>query len=173
MVSVKRGYLDKAKMVALILLYKRTGTKSTYEQIAKMFLLMATNIHRRPCFTNHTKDRKDEMISEATFNCVKGLENYDPTFRPQPFSYFTTTIERSFIQKINEYKRRSEIIKPTSYIENLEQKANRRSLTVADDIDNQLRNYSKSDKWVWSKGAQKKFTKASLGLDKQAKGKKK
>jgi len=121
------NYIDKKLFAELIMVYKKTGSKTAYNKIGKIFLTLAWNILRNPCFNSYTKDRKDEMVENAAFIMSKRLNDYDPTYIPNPFSYFTTTTYRAIIQKINEQKKRDKNLKSISYIENLEQRVYTRS----------------------------------------------
>jgi len=129
------NYIDNKEFIRLILVYRQTGNQVVYNEIGRKFLAIVKNQLRLPCFINYTDDRKSEMISDALFYMSKNLDKYDPGYSSgnamegNPFSYFTMIAQRAFLQKIAEYKKRDAIMRPISYIENLEDTAYRRSTT--------------------------------------------
>ncbi len=126
----KNIYSDNTKLCAAIMHWRVNRDKKSYEYIGKQFILIATNQLRLPCFINYSKDRKTEMISDALYLMSKKLPKYDPSYIPNPFSYFTQTAYRAYQQRLNIFKKRDSTLKSISHIENLEQKAFPRSTTI-------------------------------------------
>jgi len=88
------------------------------EKIGKIFMIIAQRILNKPCFINYTKDRKDDMISDATFFMVKYIESYDVK-RGNPFAYFSGVAFNAFRQNINKVKKRNLMFVPLSYLDNV------------------------------------------------------
>lgn len=126
-------YIDNYDFCMWIIRWRSDKNKRSSHEIGKRFKLIAENIIRNPCFISYTQDRKDEMISDALFTMSKHLPKYDPTYIPNPFSYFTNIAWRCFIQRIKDHCRRDAIMKPISYIENIEQQAFKKSTLVKKD----------------------------------------
>ena len=99
--------------------YKKTKSKKIYEQIGKDFILIATNYLHRSNLINYSQDRKNEMISDATYYMVKYLDKFDIN-RFNAFAYFTTVAKNAFLQYINDQKRRDEFFTSIEYIDNME-----------------------------------------------------
>ena len=127
------NYIDNEEFIKLILIYRKTGNRIVYNEIGKRFLAIVTNKLRMPCFINYSDDRKSEMISDALWYMTKNIAKYDPAFmmddslRISPFAYFGRVVDRAFLQKIAEYKRRDKMFKPITYIDNIESDAFQKS----------------------------------------------
>jgi DNA-directed RNA polymerase specialized sigma24 family protein len=111
-------YVDNQQFLEMLREYKRTGknNKSNYNMIGKIFLSIATNFINKVNTISYSQDRKEEMISDATYYMVKYMDRFDTT-KDKPFSYFTTTARNAFLQNINEYNRLDDIFKSLDYIE--------------------------------------------------------
>ena len=92
--------------------------KQLKETIGKIFLIISERILNKPCFINYTKDRKDDMVSDATFFMVKYVDRYDPT-RGNPFAFFSQIAFNAFRQNINKVKKRTNLFVPLNYIDNV------------------------------------------------------
>jgi DNA-directed RNA polymerase specialized sigma subunit len=119
----KENYVDKKDFLDLL---KRRKTekdpkkqKIIWEKIGRIFYSIAVNYTNRTKFINYTTDRKDEMISDATFYMVKYVDNYDID-RKNPFAYFTTAAHHAFLQNIKKYKKYSNTHSSFSMLENTE-----------------------------------------------------
>jgi hypothetical protein len=150
-------YVNNQRFVDLIKKWKATGDRITYNEIGKEALLIACNNLRRPCFSRYSYDRKVEMLSDAVWYIIKKLPTYDPSIKPNPFSYFTRTVYNAIRQKINEYSKRDSRIKPISYIENIEEKSFSRSFTFRDDNRDNYFDDKQDDKLERSPLTNKKF----------------
>jgi len=115
-------YVNNKKLRELLIDYKETRSRKTFNEIGKAFLLIAENFLNKPSFINYTKDRKEEMISDATFFMVKYVDKFDTT-RKNPFSYFTMVAKHAFLQNINGYTRRDGMFRSIDFIENFEKKS--------------------------------------------------
>lgn len=91
--------------------------KKLYNKLGNMFLLIAQNLLNKSNFINYTNDRKNEMISDATFYMCKYIDRYDIN-RDNPFSYFTRIAFNAFLQYLNDRRERDEIFYSLEYIEN-------------------------------------------------------
>lgn len=114
-------YINNKALRNLLIDYKETRSRKTFNEIGKAFLLIATNLLNRASFINYTKDRKQEMISDATFFMVKYVDKFDVS-RNNPFSYFTMVAKHAFLQNINSYTRRDGFFRSIDYIENFEKR---------------------------------------------------
>jgi hypothetical protein len=121
----KHNYINNQQFVDLILYYKKTGDRATYEKIGKCFVMIVTNLIRNPIFYGNTEDRKDDFKAEGLYYMLKGLDTYNGNVEdgktPNAFSYFTSIAFNAFLQKRKQYKNRSEIYQSIDYIENLEE----------------------------------------------------
>lgn len=138
------NYIENDEFIKLILIYRKTGNRILYNEIGKRFLVIAKNQLRLPIFINYSQDRHHEMVSDAVFYMTKNLADYDPMFasddvsKGNPFSYFTTVARRAFFQKIAEYKKRDEILKPIGYIDNIQSSVCKKSTVFKEIIDPEI-----------------------------------
>ena len=74
-----------------------------HNYIGQVILEMVNRIASKPCFSGYTyiKDMKGNAIER----CLTNLDNFNPDKSRNPFSYFTTTITRSFLRYIEMEKR--------------------------------------------------------------------
>jgi hypothetical protein len=113
-------YVNNGEFKKLLRLYNETGDKKAYNRIGKVFYLIAFNLKNKPCFINYTKDRHDEMISDATFMMCRYINRYDETKSKNPFAYFTRFAYNAFLQNINGYNKLGEKFISLSFIENFD-----------------------------------------------------
>jgi len=111
-------YVNNKKFQEHLINFFETNDYNIKEKLGKIFLIIAERILNKPCFINYTKDRKDDMISDATFFMVKYIDRYDPS-RGNPFAFFSQIAFNAFRQNINKAKKRTEIFVPLSYIDNI------------------------------------------------------
>lgn len=111
-------YVYNEDFLIMLKEYQTTKNRKVFNTIGKIFLSIATNLLNKPCFIEYTKDRKDEMTSDATFLMVRYIDRYDVT-KYNPFSYFTTVAWNAFLQNIKDYKKFDEIFKSLDYIEDM------------------------------------------------------
>lgn len=111
-------YINNSEFQGNLIKYFETKDKICKEKIGKDFLKIAQRILHKPCFINYTPDRKDDMISDATFFMVKYMDRYDPT-RGNPFAFFSQIAFNAFRQNINKTKKRTAMFVPLNYLDNV------------------------------------------------------
>jgi len=113
-------YIDNKVFMSIITSYKETGDKKDYEAIGRKFLLICKGLLRRPCFSSYSKDRQDDMISNALLNMTKYLPNFKLGYIDNPFSFFTRIAINAFVQRINYFNKFDSNYKSIGYIEVME-----------------------------------------------------
>ena len=101
-------YVDNKKFHEMLIEYKETKSRKIFNQIGKIFLLIAQRMLNKANFINYTQDRKDEMISDATFLMTKYINSFDTTLK-NPFAYFSQCCFHACVKYINERKIQDEI----------------------------------------------------------------
>jgi hypothetical protein len=66
------------------------------------FTNIATNLANKYNFAGYSY--KDEMISDAIFDCIRYLHKFDPNKTRNPFAYFTQICYYAFLRKIDSEK---------------------------------------------------------------------
>lgn len=64
---------------------------------------IATRLATKPNFANYPA--KDDMISDGIENCIRYIDNFDPTRFTNPFAYFTQIIYYAFLRRIQKEKK--------------------------------------------------------------------
>lgn len=108
----KTEYIDNQRFFDELKSYKEEYIKAEAEgtklpQIPKYIchslILLAKNCTKHPRFYRYSQHIKEEMILDAVENCTKYIRVFDLKYESKnPFSYFTTSIMRSFIRTIEE-----------------------------------------------------------------------
>lgn len=111
-------YVFKTDFLNLLKEYKETKNRRVYDKIGTIFLAIARNLLNKHYFIQYTQDRKDEMISEATYYMCKYIDKFNLD-QDNPFAYFTTTAWRAFLQYINERKKHDSMFKSLEFIEDI------------------------------------------------------
>ena len=111
-------YVNNAEFQQHLVHYFAHKDRASNEKIGKIFMTIAQRILHKPCFINYTPDRKDDMISDATYFMVKYMNSYDPA-RGNPFAFFSQIAFNGFRQNINKVKKRSAIFVPLTYLDNV------------------------------------------------------
>jgi len=114
------NYVNNKEFLKLLIAYKQTGKRTTYNKIGKIFRLIAINILNKPNFINYTQDRKDEMISEATFTMCRYAHLFDENKSNNPFAYFTRYAYNSFYLYFKKQKKIKDAFISLSFIENFD-----------------------------------------------------
>jgi len=105
--------------------------KRAYEQIGKRFLLMATNYLNKPSFINYTADWKDDMVSEAVYDMVRYIDNYNVDLMeeyiangktPDPFAYFTRYVPNGAVRLLKERNKDKDVLVRIPFIENIDKR---------------------------------------------------
>lgn len=68
------------------------------EYAAECIMLIAQNLCKRPNFSGYTF--VDEMVGDGIEEGIRKIKKFDPDISKQPFSYFTLTIWRKFVNRI-------------------------------------------------------------------------
>jgi DNA-directed RNA polymerase specialized sigma subunit len=118
MANKNEFYVNNAEFQQQLITFFDTNDKAIKEKIGKIFMIIAQRILNKPCFINYTKDRKDDMISDATFFMVKYIDRYDPN-RGNPFAFFSQIAFNAFRQNINKTKKRNTMFVPLTYLDNV------------------------------------------------------
>ena len=69
--------------------YDLIRNRQVYERIGAIIDNMAKRLLFSPKFINYTVDWKNEMYSEACYNSVRYLDNFNTATHQNPFGYFT------------------------------------------------------------------------------------
>lgn len=107
------NYLDNKEFHAALTEYKALCDKmapevpQVPEYIGKCFVLIATNLARRPNFGGYSW--RDDMIGDGIETCLKYVKSFDPSRGTSPLGYFTTCCWYSFIGRITSEKKQSKI----------------------------------------------------------------
>jgi len=110
-------YINNKFFYEMLKEYKYSKSRRILNILGKEFLKMAEHIVKKPNFINYTQDRKNEMISDATFFMVKYIDTYDIK-RKNPFAFFSQIAFNAFKQNINKNKKHDTTFIPLHYIEN-------------------------------------------------------
>lgn len=111
MSKAKNYYVDNVKFQQALEEYRKKCVQAEADgkeipripmYIGDCFMKIATHLAFRPNFANYTFI--EEMIMDGVETCCKYMHNYDPDKFDNPHAYFTTTIWRAFIQRINKEK---------------------------------------------------------------------
>ena len=119
-------YVDNERFMLAIVEYKQFGRKKDYNLIATKFLKICHGLLIKPCFSDYSLDRQEDMISHALELMVKYLSNFridDDRPSDNPFSFFTRIAYNAFRQKLKYYKKLDKIYKSIDYVEMLENTA--------------------------------------------------
>ena len=73
--------------------------------IGECILKIANHLSYKSNFINYSY--KDEMISDGIENCLRYVDNFDPTKSHNPFAYFTQIIYFAFLRRIARGKKQS------------------------------------------------------------------
>jgi DNA-directed RNA polymerase specialized sigma subunit len=94
-------YVTNGKMLPEVIKSKEKGQISP--ELAKMLMTLTRKYAQRPCFSNYTY--KEDMISEALANLCKNALKFKPEKSSNPFSFYTTCINNSFLHFLNVEKK--------------------------------------------------------------------
>jgi len=115
------NYVNNKELISELIKYKETKVIS--ERFGEMFLLIATNLSKKPNWSSYTW--KDDMVQEAIYTCTKYIKNFDLEKSQNPFAYITQICSNSFKLFVKKQKKHAEI-KDICYkeIESLEEQKN-------------------------------------------------
>lgn len=106
-------------------------SRRVYEKIGKQFLLIATNFMNKPRYINYSDDWKDDMISEAVYDMIRYIHNYDVDLMesyldrgktPDPFSYFSQYVRNGAMRYLSERYKDADFLVRLSFIENIDKR---------------------------------------------------
>jgi len=112
------NYVDNKEFNKLIKHYFETESNLSYQALGKIFLKIAKNILNRPNFVNYSYDRKEDMVSDATYNMVRYIKSYDVKHN-NPFAYFSQLAFNAFKQDINKKNKDKKLYTSLDYVENM------------------------------------------------------
>lgn len=101
------NYVDNKRFFELMKQYKEmkaqaeeNGTQRPRipEEIGSIFILIAERLSSRYNFYQYSY--KDEMVSDGILNAVEAIDNFNPDFGFNPFSYFTQIMYWAFVRRI-------------------------------------------------------------------------
>lgn len=113
-------YVNNKEFLKLLIEYRETKDEKIYNKIGKIFILIATNLLNKTNFINYTSDRKDEMISDATYTMCRYIHLYKVEKSKNPFAYFTRVAYNCFKQNLNYHKKLNKYFISLSFIENFD-----------------------------------------------------
>ena len=119
-VMASNNYVSNKQFLKMILEYQDTQDRKLYNEIGKIFLLIAKNLLNKTNFINYTQDRKDEMLSDATYTMCRYIDKFDINKGDNPFAYFTQYAWNSFRMTLNNYKKMDDTFINLSFIENFD-----------------------------------------------------
>lgn len=98
-------YVTNSALLPEVLSSKKEGKMSN--KLAEMLMLLTRKYANRPCFIGYSY--KEDMISEALTNLVQNALKFNPEKSSNPFAYYTTCINSSFLQYLNFEKKHRRI----------------------------------------------------------------
>lgn len=113
-------YVKNREFIDLLIKYKQTKDNKIYNNIGKIFMLIALNLLNKSNLINYTQDRKDEMVSEAVFDMCRYVNVFNPNRSDNPFAYFTRCAYNAFNRYFNNHKKYNDIFNNVSYVENFD-----------------------------------------------------
>ena len=101
-------YVNNKDFHRYLVEYKETGSRKSYNEIGKIFMLIAQRFLNKSCFINYSEDRKEEMVGNAVLRMCKNIASFNLE-KKDPFSYFTTVTTNEVYQFINGQKDRDKL----------------------------------------------------------------
>jgi hypothetical protein len=125
-------YIDKLEFHKHLKEYKETGSAKSYNNVGKMFLLIAQNYLNKPRYINYTESWKNDLVSEAVYDMVRYIHNYDVDRMenlyistdkiPDPFSYFSQYCENGMTRYLKQKYKDMEVMVKLPFIENMDKR---------------------------------------------------
>lgn len=121
-------YVDNKMFHHLLVEYKETQSRKAYNEIGKIFLMIAQRFLNKANFINYSDDRKEEMVSNAVLRMCKKIDSFD-TMKKDPFSFFTEVTKNEILQFINDQNKRDKVFVTFTQLqqENLRKKIDERN----------------------------------------------
>lgn len=98
-------YVNNKEFYNLLLEYSLTKSKKTLNELAKIFLTISRNFLNKTNTINYSFDRKDEMVSDATWYMLKAVSKYNLT-EHNPLAYFTQIAKNAYLQYIISHQKK-------------------------------------------------------------------
>ena len=105
-------YITNSVLLPEVLASKKEGKMS--EALAEMLMKLTRKYANRPCFMGYSY--RDDMISEALTNLCQNALKFNPEKSSNPFAYYTTCINSSFLQYLN-FEKKHRVIRDQLLIE--------------------------------------------------------
>lgn len=103
--ATSKYYLTNAKLLPAVIDAKEKGRLS--DELARMLMMLTRKYAQRPCFSGYTY--KEDMISEALANLCQNALKFNPEKSKNPFAFYTSCINNSFLQFLNVEKKHRRI----------------------------------------------------------------
>src|SRR5574343_313413 len=100
-----RYYITNGRMLPEVIKSKEQGVISN--ELANMMIMLTKRYANRPCFYGYTY--KEDMIAEALANLCQNALKFNPEKSSNPFAYYTSCINNSFLQFLGTEKRHRRI----------------------------------------------------------------
>lgn len=107
----KEHYVDNEKFLAAMIDFKadvETARKMGKKRpqvpvyIAESIMKIATHLSYKHYWSKYPF--REDMVFDGIENCLRYIDNFDPEYSKNPFSYFTTIITYAFYRKIEKEK---------------------------------------------------------------------
>lgn len=103
--ATSKYYLTNSRLLPAVISAKEVGKLS--DDLAKMLMMLTRKYAQRPCFSGYTY--KEDMISEALANLCQNALKFNPEKSKNPFAFYTSCINNSFLQFLNVEKKHRRI----------------------------------------------------------------
>lgn len=103
--ATSKYYLTNSRLLPAVLKAKEAGALSN--ELAEMLMMLTRKYAQRPCFSGYTY--KEDMISEAMTNLCQNALKFNPDKSKNPFAFYTSCINNSFLQFLNVEKKHRRI----------------------------------------------------------------
>lgn len=103
--ATAKYYLSNSKLLPEVIRAKGIGKVT--DELAAMLMMLTKKYAQRPCFSGYTY--KEDMISEAMANLCQNALKFKPEKSENPFAYYTSCINSSFLQFLNVEKKHRRI----------------------------------------------------------------
>jgi DNA-directed RNA polymerase specialized sigma subunit len=103
--ATSKYYLTNAKLLPAVIAAKDEGKMS--DELARMLMMLTKKYAQRPSFNGYTY--KEDMISDAMTNLCQNALKFNPEKSKNPFAFYTSCINNSFLQFLNVEKKHRRI----------------------------------------------------------------
>jgi DNA-directed RNA polymerase specialized sigma subunit len=103
--STSKYYLTNAQLLPEVIKSKEAGRMS--ETLASMLMMLTRRYASRPSFSGYTY--KEDMIAEALADLCKNALKFNPERSNNPFAFYTSCINNSFLGFLNQEKKHRRI----------------------------------------------------------------